>query len=488
MKQVLKNTIIFLTIAVVLFNSGRGFLKPEKAEAILVECPACSKLWKDVIDAAERAARWVKEDLNRGIRDIVAKRIIDYLVDETVRWIQGGGKPKFVTDWQGFLRDAGNIAFDQVVKDVGAARICEPFAFNVRLSLLPTPRFAQRLDCTLDRVVSNINAFYDDFRNGGWLAYNEAWQPQNNFYGQTILIQDEIVRRYAEQQRAAQNEALAGRGFLDVKRCVERDPVEVQICNSELPTEAEQAACRANARCIQEEAINPGAAVGETVISAINADKDWAANIQSWTAVLVNAVINRILKEGVGGILRVTTGGPDRTDYQAPETVDIINSEFDLRRAQLIGPLRPIIAAGQDVLQILDRAITAQTTAIQNLQTLQVRNCPIAPTEIPTAQSQLATFSNQKTQIQPALDDLNRLKSRIEQAENEVDLARRSAENDTIMARYGLNDPQNRGALLDGTLHAIAESQYQQAFDASTQTNGRVQTCLLGGRPQTGGQ
>ena len=110
-------------------------------------------------DLAEKIARWVKEDLMKALRDVVAKRIIDYMVDQTITWIQGGGKPQFVSDWNGFLQTAGNIAFDQVVKDIGLAWICSPFKLQVQLSLIRPGPFSQQLNCTLDRVVANIENF-----------------------------------------------------------------------------------------------------------------------------------------------------------------------------------------------------------------------------------------------------------------------------------------------------------------------------------------
>ena len=45
------------------------------------------------------------------MRDIIAKRIMDYIVDQTVQWIQGGGEPKFVTNWDSFYERCWRYSF-----------------------------------------------------------------------------------------------------------------------------------------------------------------------------------------------------------------------------------------------------------------------------------------------------------------------------------------------------------------------------------------
>ncbi|MCL4437647.1 hypothetical protein M1513_01240, partial [Patescibacteria group bacterium] len=70
-------------------------------------CQAISIAWSAVEFAADKAWK-ASEVLGRSLRDIIAKRIMDYIVDQTVKWIQGGGKPKFITNWNGFLKDVGD--------------------------------------------------------------------------------------------------------------------------------------------------------------------------------------------------------------------------------------------------------------------------------------------------------------------------------------------------------------------------------------------
>ena len=101
-----KILIIFLAVAILL----NTLILPKKAEALgdIVWDPGnwianlgswiWDKLTKTVLDT-----NWWESKLNDTLRDVVAKKIMDYIVDETIKWVSGGGKPKFVSDWRGFL-------------------------------------------------------------------------------------------------------------------------------------------------------------------------------------------------------------------------------------------------------------------------------------------------------------------------------------------------------------------------------------------------
>ncbi len=216
-------TIIFLIIFLLVFNSPgflrTGFFKltPNKAEA------AFSNIVTDFLILAGKLGRsifeWIKTNWKEVMRDIVAKRIIDYIVDQTVKWVQGGGDPKFITDWDGFLKDAGDIAFESISRDLLLADLCSPFGLQLKLAFLPVPKFSQRVSCTLDKAVKNIKDFYVDFSVGGWEGYLASWEPQNNFFGAALMIQDEKMLKQAKAVQVAGQKALSGKGFLGVERC-----------------------------------------------------------------------------------------------------------------------------------------------------------------------------------------------------------------------------------------------------------------------------
>lgn len=231
------------------------------------------------------------------IRDVVSKIFLDWIVDETVTWIQGGGEPGFVQNWDNFSKDAFNVGIGEVISHSSFAFMCSPFKTSVRLSFLPVNTAQHKLGCTLDQVVNNIDNFYSDFSTGGWLAFNTMWQPQNNYFGAYMIASDQALIRATEKQSAALNEAISGKGFLSSKQCVKWDEDEYLRCVQVLGGSPEE--CESYKTCIQYNIVTPGDTVGTAVAKAVTSDSDWAANIKSWVGAVLNAVINRLTEEGL---------------------------------------------------------------------------------------------------------------------------------------------------------------------------------------------
>jgi hypothetical protein len=269
-------------------------------------------------------AQWVKEDAFAALRDITAKRIIDAMVKDTVEWIGGNGNPKFITNWEKFLKDAGDSAVGDVIRETDLAFVCSPFKAQLQFALQPTQLYQERVECTLSEAIYNVEKFYDDFSEGGWLAYREAWAPNNNFFGTLIIAQDEISKRSAGAEEAAKSEATASGGFNSIKKkgeCLEY---------ATYTTDSGLVAYDMN-KCIKrapDEIINPGASVGAIAANALGAEGEWANNIQSWTSVLINALINRVTKEGVDFAGRTVSGF--LSDDGGGETVSIADNFQEL--------------------------------------------------------------------------------------------------------------------------------------------------------------
>jgi hypothetical protein len=433
---------------------------------------------------ASQLARWAKEDAMKGLRDVVAKRIINYIVDQTIVWIQGGGQPKFVSNWEGFLKDAGNIAFDYVIQQVRLARLCSPFGLQVRLSLLPVQRFPTQISCTLDQVVANINNFYADFSRGGWLAYNTMWEPQNNYYGQMLMIQDQIQTETSRKVTAAANEAIASAGFLGVKRCLEPiySTTESQYCDG---GEDEFGNCPGGyltkmslirTGCKKEEIITPGTAVGEAVKNAITSDKDWAANIQSWTAALVDAVINRVIKEGIGGMKSLLAGGGEgggneASSYMPSGYQNLTANEFQGQKQQLSSSLQSFINEKQSALSNKSKSFSLAQQTLSALETVRSRNCGVSNEEIQNVQNQISRLNTDIAILNNSISELNATANRVNQVTNTETLMIANQETTQIMNKYRNDSSQQ------SVQNVFQELQERQAAFDNAQS--RLSVCAV---------
>lgn len=278
-------------------------VSPKKVEAIVITGGWLPQL--DVIIGTTAAE--TNHDLFKWTQSFVLealkKRVLDLMVDEIVNWVKGNGDPKFVTDWQEFLSDAGNVAAGDFAQSIGLADLCSPFKAKLQVYYSPKSSSGSNtpVSCTLDDIVGNVKGFADDFSRGGWIAYRESWNPRNNLFGAYILTKSSQVANIEAAQTAAQNEALAGGGFLSQKSCVE-DPASN---SADLDHDGKKGDIAS-----QCSITTPGKAVGDLVQEALGADFKFIAGSQqiaAYVAEIADALFNRLIREGVGGLQHVAT-------------------------------------------------------------------------------------------------------------------------------------------------------------------------------------
>lgn len=328
------------------------------------------------------------------IRDVVAKILLDWITDETIRWIQGEGEPRFITDWENFAEDAVNVAVGEVISQTKLAGLCSPFKLQVQISLLPVQRFPQRIECTLDDVVKNIEDFFENFENGGWIAYNEAWQPQNNYFGLMIMAHDEMVIEAAKKKEAAINEGLASGGFLNQKRCVQYEQLPLDVYGPP--------------KCLKYETVTPGSIIGDKAARALAADEEWIKNIKSWVAAITNAIINRLIKEGLslmGASDEPVSGG----DYDPYQGYDPIYDQRKQYRDDIVSKYQQLLADREKVLDYKKNSLSHSQQIVLLLNELKSRSCRPAVTdsEITAAEQEVERLQNEVNNLESIINEID---------------------------------------------------------------------------------
>jgi len=353
-------------------------------------------------------------------KEILKKQLLDMMVDQIVAYIQGGGTPKFITDWPAFFRDAVDQAGGKFLQQIGLSQLCSPFKPLLSAAFIPIPTFTERTSCTLSQVGVNIDVFLKDFRQGNWIAWQEmVLRPQNNIYGAYIMAWDQYEIEKSAAAKAAEAEAQAGKGFLSVKRCIEWNSAGLQTCvdSGESMEDCKKAAC------IKEETVTPGAVVGDLAAKAVGSDIDYIVNAKDFAAyvsAITNAILNRMFAEGMGLLhtalssggggggggssaqaqcakllgtaayndcITAMQSGSDIRDFQKNYMISLIEQDLDYQN-QLLG-------AKQATLTVLNQSIDILT---------QLQNCQGTTTlslaRIQQVQSAISTTANQIAQIQ----------------------------------------------------------------------------------------
>lgn len=315
-----------------------------------------------------------------AVVEVAKKQFLDLVVDQIVISIQGGGQPQFVSDWKSFLGNYVNIATGSLVQELGLGFVCSPFGLQLQLAVLRPPLFSNQITCTLDQIVGNIASFYENFRTGGFIAYQEIWQPQNNFYGALLLAMDEKNKRIARDLYAATQEAVTGSGYLGIRKCDETG----RFCYIE----------------------TPGTQVGALAAKAYGSKIDYlldAKTFGGYVAAITDAFIVRLSREGIGAFrqsaaslpsISQLAGGEDRPELDPCRGLEgeflihcrtnqaIHQNDFDSTQRNLIQQIKltllpataasnSLIQAGQSQGLLVDRLRELRTCRINRGQSGQ---------------------------------------------------------------------------------------------------------------------
>ncbi|MBU3901336.1 hypothetical protein KKF25_01690, partial [Patescibacteria group bacterium] len=262
---------------------------------------------KKVQDKIEKALTWAFRAFK--------KRLLGMMTDDIVKWIGGGGKPRFVTDWQGFLKTAADRTAGQFIMKLGGGFLCGPFAIKLQIALAKPQTFEESVTCTLSTITANIENFFNDFSQGGWKGWLTVSEPQNNIFGANLMAIDQKYDLITKAQEAAKNEAAAGSGYLDSKVCTKRQCPN-RVSNQPGPIENFSGGAAAGGwkqdeldqgdgyfcECLNWATRSPGKIAADLLSKVAGQDWDWLLQSKEYSEyifAIADAVINRIIKEGV---------------------------------------------------------------------------------------------------------------------------------------------------------------------------------------------
>jgi len=386
-------------------------------------------------------AMWVAEWVKNAAIDVLKHRLMKMMIDQVVVWIQGGGRPHFVSDFKGYLWDEVNAIVGQMIWNSDLRWLCYPFSFKVRL-LLPFSTYRRHyVRCTLEDVIRNIERFFNDFRYGSWIAWERVYlDPQNSYWGALVMAHDAYLEEFAQEHEKRALEIIAGDQFLGEKKyvtdrtqcspgcyhsyyqdcfdaCYEKLPNKEE-CEKECKEKAQQVCCKS-----REIIITPGKAFSYGLSSAQDATFKEIANLQSLTDIAVfilDALITRLLRSSVG-LLGLKTSAPSGgwgpgnisppspdSDYKS-KMIDVLNQRtyFDRKYAQ------EIVYYDKKSLKLIEEEILPNLNFIKE-------NCP---QKMPNVERKISEYQklsqdlkNEINSIEGKLDSYEQIQQKIKNA------------------------------------------------------------------------
>ena len=169
----------------------------------------------------------------------IAKVALEQILQATTDWVRRGfeGNPAYATDpAQFFTKIADNVA-GEFIRGSELGFLCSPFQTKIRLALQQYYTQRRRFQCSVTGIISNLDAFYNDFSQGGWDGWFAMTQNDvNNPYGAYLQAQIELDARIAKALGIQSQQLNWNSGFLSwsecrkvhegTGKCLERGPVQ----------------------------------------------------------------------------------------------------------------------------------------------------------------------------------------------------------------------------------------------------------------------
>lgn len=151
----------------------------------------------------------------------IAQRMVDSMVQSTVKWAQSGfdGNPAYATNPKQYFADIADGVAGEFIRGSDLGFLCSPFQAQIRLSLVQQYTEDPRpFQCTLTGINGNIEDFYKDFSSGGWGSWFSMTQNSNNNpYGAFLKARIELDSRIAENIGIEKTQLDWNQGFLSWK-------------------------------------------------------------------------------------------------------------------------------------------------------------------------------------------------------------------------------------------------------------------------------
>jgi len=189
-----------------------------------------------VIDVINNPKEWVVDTALKHL----AKILFNQLKQSMIRWLQTGDAfregPLMITNFDHFLLDAADLAASDFLKEYQAVSdvLCTPFRDVIFKSVSKSyPRFGytslpfgKKARCSIEDIVVNLEAFYDNFNNGGWAAFAASTAFENNPSGLRLLAREEKFQREVRASRENRYDFETGSGFIASQICAEEEELQ----------------------------------------------------------------------------------------------------------------------------------------------------------------------------------------------------------------------------------------------------------------------
>jgi hypothetical protein len=244
---------------------------------------------------------------------ILKNTLTSIIQREVLTWIQGSGAPKFITNWGTQLVNAAQMTAINAINQQMTCGVFPPFVPQLKVTLNAFYKPGNN-SCANQFAAAlggnSFQQFYNNFKNGGFVAFGASTLPSGNPYGSLFFNAQTVQLAYSNQQAATKLQTQTSQGLRSGLVCDDgSDPVNGQHLVCEGPNQdftSTSGSCPTgytpdmydnNGLCAdgsQPQVTTPAAATGFVLGSGIDATPKQLAAANDITGIL-NSVLNSLL-------------------------------------------------------------------------------------------------------------------------------------------------------------------------------------------------
>lgn len=276
--------------------------------------------------ANNKIIKWVSEAISAAAK-IALEQLLVAITNQIITYINSDefGHKSFVLDFNAALNSAAQVAGAKFLNSLSGVNLCSVTPrLKLQMALLPIPEFKTQAECTLDKIVGNIEDFYADFSKGGWVAWNESMKPNNNAFGTWLMAQDKkAALEFAAIQK---KDKEITNGFESKKRCL----TPFKDANDDGKNDIDSASVDCATSITTTPSGTVEVATNFAALSPIRSLEGKIAAAYANTGVfgpflsaITNALLNRFMSDGISALMKSVFTPDDLT--QPNPYQDIIN-------------------------------------------------------------------------------------------------------------------------------------------------------------------
>ncbi len=304
MKEINKKIIVLFLVFTFIFSPVLSMKAQAQGWPVYDNANFIDNLTKTIKEYGLDTAAWA-----------IVNLIIERMSASTVNWINSGfkGSPAFITNPEAYYKDMGDkIAGQFIYSSPNLNFLCGPLRAKIRLALSNnyTQYDRQNWQCSVTGIANNVDAFMNNFENGGWEGFFELSQGPHNPIGAYLQVESEMMQQIANQKDLKEKDLLQGKGFMSFKKCTrwrQLDQGEVSELNAIFGEDfkdesgAPQGGFDNTIECIKEETQTPGSVIADQLNTQLGVGQEKLA-VADEINEIVSALLNKLVSSVIGGI------------------------------------------------------------------------------------------------------------------------------------------------------------------------------------------